>query len=61
MIWLCLDDLLQAGKGATTDEQYLTRIHLQKLLLGMLAPALRRYRSNRTLDQFEQGLLHPLS
>src|SRR3546814_9601699 len=55
------DDLFQAGKGAARDEQYVGRIDLQKFLLGMLAPALRRHARGRAFHQLEQRLLHALA
>ena len=53
-----LDDLVQAGKRATADEQHVLGVDLQELLLRMLAAALRRHRRNRAFDQLEQRLLH---
>src|SRR5262249_48250788 len=36
------DDLLELDEGAADDEQDVAGVHLQVVLLGMLAPALRR-------------------
>ena len=47
------DDLLKACKRATANKQDVGGINLQKFLLRMLASALRWYRSNGTLDEFE--------
>src|SRR3546814_19203642 len=55
------DDLFQAGEGAARDEQYVGRVDLQKFLLGMLAPALRRHARGRAFHQLEQRLLHALA
>src|SRR5690606_25222585 len=52
------DHLLEARERTAADEQNVRRIDLQELLLRMLAPALRRDRRNRALDQLEQRLLH---
>ena len=52
---------LQAGKRATANEQDIAGVHLQELLLRMLAAALRRYRSDRAFDQFQKRLLHSLA
>src|SRR5690606_8402485 len=52
------DNLVETGKGTATDEQDVGGVHLQELLLRMLAPALRRHGSHRSLDQFKQRLLH---
>ena len=53
-----LDDLLQAVERAAADEEDVLRIELDVLLLRVLAAALRRYRSDRALDDLEQRLLH---
>ena len=55
------DDLVEAGEGAAADEQDVAGVDLQELLLRMLAPALRRHRGDRALDQLEQRLLHALA
>jgi hypothetical protein len=36
-------------------------VDLQELLLRVLAPALRRHRGDRALDQLQQRLLHALA
>ena len=53
-----LDNLLNAIKGTTTDKENIRRINLDKLLMRMLASALRRHRSNRTFQNLQQSLLH---
>ena len=45
-------------KGATTDKQYITRIHRNILLIRMLTASLRRYIDYRALQQFQQSLLY---
>src|SRR5690606_38753077 len=55
------DDLLQPRKRAAADQQAVRRIDPQKLLLGMLAPALRRHGGRGALHQLEQRLLHALA
>ena len=55
------DDFLQSRESAATDEEDVTRIELDELLVGMLAPALRRHVGNRAFDDLEQGLLHPFA
>src|SRR6185503_8123124 len=52
------DDLLEAGEGAAADEENVRRVDLQEFLLGVLAAALRRDRSDRAFDELEQRLLH---
>ena len=55
------DHLLEAGEGAAHDEEDVGGVDLQELLLRVLAPALRRHRGHRALDELEQRLLHPLA
>src|SRR5690606_28236319 len=52
--------LFQTGKRTATDKQDIGGVDLQKLLLGMLAPALGGYGCHGALDQFEQCLLDAL-
>ena len=54
-----LYDLFQPIKGAAADKQDIGGIHLDELLLGMLAAPLRRYVGNGTLQDLQQRLLHP--
>ena len=56
-----LDDLIHAVKRATADEEDVRRIDLNKLLLRVLASALRRDVCDRALKQLEQCLLHALA
>ena len=53
-----LDNLLNAVKGTAADKQNIGRINLDKILMGMLAPALRGNVRSRTFEHFEQRLLH---
>ena len=55
------DDAFKAGEGAAADEEDVGGVHLQELLLGVFAPPLRRHRGDGALDEFQQGLLHPLA
>ena len=52
------DDLIDPVKRAAADEKNIRRIDLDELLMRVLASALRRHAGNRTLDNFEQRLLH---
>src|SRR5690606_5948807 len=52
------NDLLEPRERTAADEQDVRGIDLQKLLLRMLAAALRRHGGDRSLDQLEQRLLH---
>src|SRR5690606_41520637 len=52
------DDLLEPVERPAADEQDVRRVDLHELLVGVLAPALRRYRRDRSLDQLQQRLLH---
>src|SRR5450830_16437 len=56
-----LDDLLEAGEGAATDEEDVGGVDGEKLLVGVLAPALRRHARHGALEDLEQGLLHALA
>src|SRR4029077_4561478 len=53
-----LDDLLDAGERATTDEQDVGGVDLDDILVGLLPPALVGYRGSRALEDLEQGPLH---
>ncbi len=55
------DDLFKSGKGAAADEQDIGGVHLQELLLRVLAAALRRNARDRALHDLEQRLLHPFA
>ncbi|QTK78860.1 hypothetical protein AT6N2_C1059 [Agrobacterium tumefaciens] len=55
------DDLVEAGKGAAADEQDVGRIHLQELLLRMLASTLRRNGSDRAFHDLQKRLLNALA
>ena len=56
-----LDDGLQPDEGAPADEQDVRRVHLDELLMRVLAPALGRDVGHGPLDELEQGLLHALA
>src|SRR5712664_1489170 len=56
-----LHDLVDAHKGAPADEQHVGGVHLDELLVGVLAPALGRHVGHRALEDLEQGLLHALA
>jgi hypothetical protein len=56
-----LDDRVQAGERAAADEQDVGRVDLDELLVRVLAPALRRHRRLRPLEDLEQRLLHALT
>ena len=55
------DDLLKPREGAAADEQDVRGVDLQKLLLRMLAAALRGNRSHRAFHDLQQRLLHALA
>src|SRR5277367_3343909 len=55
------NDSLEAGKSPAANKQDIGRVNLQKLLLGMLASALRGDTRNRTLHDLQQRLLHALA
>ena len=55
------NDTLDAVKGTSADEENLLCIDLDKLLLGMLATAIRGDVDDTPLEQLEKALLHPLA
>ena len=55
------DDVVEPDERAAADEQDVARVHLDVLLLGMLAAALRRNVGDRAFEHFQQGLLHALA
>ncbi len=55
------NNLVQAHKGATTNEQNVSGVNLQKLLLRMLTATRRRHACNGTLKNLEECLLHALT
>ncbi len=55
------DDLFEPGEGSAADEQDVGRIDLQKFLLRMFAPALRRHGGDGAFHDLQQGLLHALA
>ena len=55
------DDLLQPGERAAADEEDVRRVDRQELLVRVLAPALRRHRGDRALEDLQQRLLDALA
>ena len=55
------DDLLQAGERAAADEQDVRGVDREELLVRVLAPALRRHRGDRALEDLQQRLLDALA
>src|SRR5258708_8040512 len=55
------DDRSRAKKGPAADEEYIAGVHADVLLLRVLAAALRRHVTNRSLQNLEQRLLHAFS
>src|SRR5688572_10054039 len=55
------DDLVEPVERAAAHEQDVGGVDLHELLVGVLAPALRRHRRDGALDQLEQRLLHALA
>ncbi len=52
------DDVVEADERAAADEQDVGRVHLDVLLLGMLAAALGRNVGDGAFEHFQQGLLY---
>ena len=55
------NDLFNAVKCAAANEQDIGGIDLQKLLLGMLPAALRRYICHGAFDDLQERLLNALA
>src|SRR4029077_11477299 len=55
------DDVVQTDERAAADEEDVRRVHLDVLLLRVLAAALRWYVADRALEHFQQRLLHALA
>ena len=53
-----LDHLFDARKGTAAEEQNVLCVHLNKLLMGVLAPSLRRHIRHSSLKDLQQGLLN---
>ena len=56
-----LDDVVQPHERPAADEQDVGGVHLQELLLGMLASALGGYVADGALQDLQQRLLNPLA
>ena len=61
LVHAALDDLIHTVERAAADEEDVRRVHLDELLLRVLASALRRDVCDRALEQLEQRLLHALA
>ena len=55
------DDLFKPVESAATDEQNIGGVHLDELLVRVLAAALRRHIGHRTLQNLQQRLLNALA
>jgi len=56
-----INDRVKTHECAAAYKENVFRVHLNKLLVGMFAAALRRHTCNRSLDELEQRLLHSLT
>ncbi len=56
-----LDHLVEVGEGAAADEEDVRRVDRQELLVGVLAPALRRDRGGGALEDLQERLLDALA
>src|SRR5207302_2238519 len=56
-----LDDLLETRERTAADEQDVRGLDLDEFLVRMLASALRGNRSDRSLENLQQRLLHALA
>src|SRR5579884_2730943 len=55
------DDLVEPGERAAADEEDVRRVDREELLVRVLAPALRRHRGHRPLEDLQERLLHTLA
>ena len=55
------DDVVEPDERPAADEQDVGRVHLDVLLLGMLAAPLRRDVGDRPFEHLQEGLLHPFA
>ena len=55
------DDLVEAGERAAADEEDVRRVDREELLVRVLAPALRRHRRDRALEDLQERLLDALA
>ena len=55
------DDLVEPGERAAADEEDVRRVDREELLVRVLAPALRRHRGDRALEDLQQRLLDALA
>ena len=53
--------LVESDKRAAADEQYISRVYPQALLLGVLSAALRGNVCNGAFDYFKERLLYALA
>ena len=53
------NNAVQTGKGAAADEQDIGSVDLQKFLMRMFAPPLRRNIGRSSFQNLQQCLLHP--
>src|ERR1700760_3469232 len=53
--------LVELGEGAAADEEDVGGVDREELLVGVLAPALRRHARGRPLEDLQQRLLHALA
>ena len=56
-----LDHLVEVGERAAADEEDVGGVDGQELLVGVLAPTLRRHRGGCPLEDLQQRLLDPLA
>ena len=56
-----LDHLVEVRERAAADEQDVRRVDREELLVRVLAPALRRHRGGRALEDLQQRLLDALA
>ena len=57
----CRHDFLHPGESTGDDEQDVRRVDLNEVLLGVLAPSLRRNRGDSSFEDLQQGLLDALT
>ena len=58
--WIC-DNLFQSSKSTAANKQDISGINMQEFLLRVFSSSLGRNIGYRTFNDFQQGLLNPLS
>src|SRR5439155_23962426 len=55
------DNILEPDEGSAADKKYIRGVDLEKFLLRVFPSPFRRNARHGSLDDFQQGLLHPFT